>query len=454
MSSACGDYKDSVTAKVLADCCTAPEPYIKKLLDLGQTSFSSSNEFVNWAKCHDDLKVIEQKVPDGILPDGVSGMLADVKVFSRGPDDAVYDADQELREKVARGNTFLQLDDKPWQCIIYALKKFTGGMGDDDDRSSGGDDVIWKRYFTKSLDETSYVITLRKANGEAAHMSCIKIHGVHYICMGSKNVHLLVRKMSDIDKYSGERYQIAKEIAHSIFSFFKAIGQEKVVRLLNFLSETRLTVVMEILNPDHQHVEDLSYLGDKSALKFIAWTSTDVSAKSELCVLPPDIACDLAADLGFDPVGYMVMTTSEAESYMLEIRKQHGFEGDVFYYMDCDHNVIGLLKKKTAWYIMCRAIREKVRNSLRRKQGFDEATTRERICQRIGEIQKWLDLSDSSTDQWKNLGKAYLKFVAEELRQGKITFGDVANKFPVTWTRFLKEKDLVDNIAYDDDVQS
>jgi len=35
--------------------------------------------------------------------------------------------------------------------LIYALKKFTGGMGDDDDRESGGDSQIWKKYFTKVM---------------------------------------------------------------------------------------------------------------------------------------------------------------------------------------------------------------------------------------------------------------------------------------------------------------
>ncbi len=29
------------------------------------------------------------------------------------------------------------------------------------------------------------------------------------------------------------------------------------------------------------------------------------------------------------------------------------------YFMDSKANVIGLLKKKTAWYVLCRAIREK-----------------------------------------------------------------------------------------------
>ena len=50
---------------------------------------------------------------------------------------------------MARGNTFLQLEGGDWECVIYALKKFTGGMGDDDDRSGGGDQHVWKQYFTK-----------------------------------------------------------------------------------------------------------------------------------------------------------------------------------------------------------------------------------------------------------------------------------------------------------------
>ena len=61
--------------------------------------------------------------------------------------------------QVARGNTFLKLDDGPWQCVIYALKKFTGGMGDDDDRGAGGDKLIWQRYFTK-VGRQFYVIPM------------------------------------------------------------------------------------------------------------------------------------------------------------------------------------------------------------------------------------------------------------------------------------------------------
>jgi len=37
------------------------------------------------------------------------------------------------------------------------------------DRSSGS---CWKKYFLKDLDQTKYVVSMNKANGEAAHMSC------------------------------------------------------------------------------------------------------------------------------------------------------------------------------------------------------------------------------------------------------------------------------------------
>lgn len=39
-------------------------------------------------------------MPAGILPSGLTGRLADVRVHARGPDDAIYDGNPEIREKV------------------------------------------------------------------------------------------------------------------------------------------------------------------------------------------------------------------------------------------------------------------------------------------------------------------------------------------------------------------
>ena len=55
--------------------------------------------------------------------------------------------------QVARGNCFLEIVEGPQAgitCVTYALKKFTGGLGDDDDRDRG-DNHTWKQYFTKVI---------------------------------------------------------------------------------------------------------------------------------------------------------------------------------------------------------------------------------------------------------------------------------------------------------------
>lgn len=46
---------------------------------------------------------------------------------------------------------------------MYALKKFTGGLGDDDDRESG-DKQVWKNYFTKPIEEAKFVVATRKVS--------------------------------------------------------------------------------------------------------------------------------------------------------------------------------------------------------------------------------------------------------------------------------------------------
>jgi len=222
-------------------------------------------------------------------------------------------------------------------------------------------------------------------------------------------------------------------------------------RLLDFLDETRLTAVFEILNPTHQHVEDLSYLGDKCALKFITWTSTDLSARDELCILPPVVSIKVAAELGFDPVEYNEISAVEAEKHMLQIRKHYGFEGEVFYYLDNERSVIGLLKKKTTWYIICRAIREKVRNALSSKTEFDPGETRTRIKKRIKQIQQWLNLCEESTQKWITLGESYLDWVDTQRKKGTVDRQKVADMFPVTWTQFLKDTDLTDKIEYSEE---
>ena len=58
------------------------------------------------------------------------------------------------------------------------------------------------------------------------------------------------------------------------------------------------------------------------------------------------------------------------------IRRGHGYEGEVLYFLDDKDNVIGLLKKKTAWYILLRSLREIVTHMVsdyeKKSDSFDQ----------------------------------------------------------------------------------
>ena len=81
--------------------------------------------------------------------------------------------------------------------LVYALRKFTGGLGDEDDVERE-DKNAWRKYFIKDYTDTRHVVSLEKANGEAAHMSCRWLNGAFVVCAGSKNVHLVFKTESTI----------------------------------------------------------------------------------------------------------------------------------------------------------------------------------------------------------------------------------------------------------------
>ena len=73
-------------------------------------------------------------------------------------------------------------------------------------------------------------------------------------------------------------------------------------------------------------------------------------------VLPFQVALDFASHLGMRCVSYEVIDTARAEERMEKVRRDVGYEGEVLYFLDARDNVIGLLKKKTAWYVVLRCV--------------------------------------------------------------------------------------------------
>lgn len=113
----------------------------------------------------------------------------------------MYDQNATLRAKIARGNCVLEQKkpdgkSKSYDLVVYALRKFTGGMGDEDEIDRASND--WEKYFVKDSKHSRYVACLQKANGEAAHLACRYIDNQFCLFAGSKNVHLAFRKKSKL----------------------------------------------------------------------------------------------------------------------------------------------------------------------------------------------------------------------------------------------------------------
>ncbi|KAL4235361.1 hypothetical protein ACF0H5_006997 [Mactra antiquata] len=417
-----------------------------------------SERFLHWARQEKNLKVISADIPARILPNDYEGRVHDVKVFvTRGPDDSVYDNNQLIRDRVARGNSFLELTNKApcTFCVLQAMKKFTGGLGDDDDRESG-DDMIWQRYFTKPIEDTKVIIATDKANGEAAHLSCIKLDNEYIMCGGSKNVHLMFRNESDIDRYVEPRYRIATEVCHTVMDFLKQMTEGDKQRLMEFLVASRYTAVFEILHPEHQHVVNLSYL-KKPQLKFISWTKCELEASVKLAhlnIVPPHVGIEIAKCLGLDPVSYEEVTMNDLAVYIKQIRHGCNSEGKVLYFLDNEDQVIGLLKKKTTWYIICRAIREKTKNAVLQSKkypnNFSLSKTLNKVDKRINEIQKWLGLDRETTEAWKELGRNAIDWALKQVDDGKLSVDEIQNQFPGYWNQFLSDTGSTDKIGSQD----
>ena len=56
------------------------------------------------------------------------------------------------------------------------------------------------------------------------------------------------------------RYNFARDVCEAILDLLESMNEDKRQQLLDFVALTKLTAVMEILSPKHQHVEDFSHL--------------------------------------------------------------------------------------------------------------------------------------------------------------------------------------------------
>jgi len=254
-------------------------------------------------------------------------------------------------------------------------------------------------------------------------------------------VHMLVKSQYDIPKYKeGGRYQVAAVVAETFFRQFfddptTYLHPKNLEDLCDFLHKEKAVAIFELLQPSYQHVENLSYL-DQPQLVFICWTSYKLMSHSDsLCIKSPNVAIEIARAFGMKTVDYEIIDVSDADDYMSNIRKAFGYEGKVLNFLDAHDNNIGMIKKKTTWYIILRAIREKVCFFIQPNCKLTAQEKTAKISKRITEIQAWIGFSDNYKKSWTALGTTFFKWLLTKTEQ-KDTFA-VRSQFPILWDQFL-----------------
>ena len=274
-------------------------------------------------------------------------------------DEKIYKENKELRMYLPRGIYF----DTNKQLKNFAIRKFFG-EGIDEDKDEGemthiGEDI--SKHLFGSVP--THFFPTEKANGENSQVYVDN----QFIFIGSKNRKIRLRRshpIEDIDLYKRNYIDVANNTYFFAISFAeklikKLINDEKYDMFLQFLEYTRWTANFEFENVNTQHVV---YLSETRAV-LIGFSSPfidGVTCHPFLSVLV-GIACNL------DVVGKNgeLQNISEMNNYISQMRKKVNSEGDVILELDENGNVLSLIKKKTIWYIILRATREKLRKSLK-----------------------------------------------------------------------------------------
>jgi len=476
---------------------------------------SSAKDILEWAEKHPFLKVVRYQIPVGILPeeyDKRNAQLIDITVKPpqrgrwRVSDDEVYDLFAPIRKYVPRGLCLFVCDDGEQQqqqsplvqMVIFAMKKFTGGPGDDDDDAVAAADPIasnateqeheavnemtesnkprYEHYFLSSSHECVTLIETSKENGEASHLGQLVLddnnnnnnnnNNNRYYVIGSKNVHLLVRDVSDLEKYKETRFMVAKQVAKTMLTFIQEkLDPSKWQQFMDYMHKNALNATFEFLNVQNQHVEMFDF--EESKFKFIAFTSLEQLDK--LCADEIEKSVQMARDTGFETITvskYNVESSPEMfEQIFNTIRGRYGKEGSVLYYIDKEGKVIGLVKKKTVWYIMVRSIREKMKSmikrlvAIQRERGPSEQKEiivkdylkrfREQLNRTIKQKQDWLKFNDQVLEQWSLLAHTCADWLRNDYmnRSNEFSIEKLDRMFPLVWNQFLRENQLSDKIT-------
>lgn len=372
-------------------------------------------------------------------------------------DDDVYDAFEAIRKYIPRGVCIMQIEVQPQvtetHLVVFAMKKFVGAFGDDDDIADEMDENGEQEgaeqakqrvdyYFSAPVSTTTTLFSSTKENGESSHLAPFFLQGKQYFVLGSKNTHLIIDKAEQIALYPESPYRVAKIIAEE---FMKQLPSG-INGLMEYMWKQKITATMEFLQVEHQHVEKFDF--DKSQFRFITFTSN--VHLEQMCLHDFLGSIAIAAKAGMQTVEVTKYAYKDQDDAFAKIRKTYGKEGAVVYYQDNKGDIIGMIKKKTIWYVLVRAIREKAKGFAMRAQKNSQENMSNAIPKlkaMIKQKREWLGFSLESGQKWYELSLSFFQWI--EKNSSTIDLQQVSGNFPIVWNQFLNETKQHDKLPVD-----
>lgn len=278
-------------------------------------------------------------------------------------DDKIYKENEELRRYLPRGIYF----DSDKQLKNFAIRKFFGeGLDEDFDEGEirdEGKDKFKNLFKTKP----THFFATEKANGENGQIHADNTH----IFIGSKNRKVklrIARWKTDLLQYKTNFRKVTSGIEnYGLYSYSLLFAENLLTQLttdgtfnnfIKFLQLTKWTGNFEYEDINSQHIVYLPR--NRSVLIGFSSPFMDGLTCHPFLSVLIGISCNIPV------VGEKgtVRDIREMKSYINKMRQERNSEGDVIVELDKDGRALSLVKKKTYWYIILRATREKIRSIL------------------------------------------------------------------------------------------
>lgn len=340
----------------------------------------------------------------------------------RVPDDQIYKQYESLQRNLPRGIVFLTKAGADPELILFGNRKFFGRQRGDDDDSD--------LCSSSMTSDFSHFLNSVKANGECSQVVWVPAHDIWVI--GSKNRKLAARTAKDIKAYAtATHYGYSTEMALAFFRYLDRMGPERVALLKELLTLTKLTLNFEFESPAHQHIVLLK----KERQVLIGCSGIHVQGKN----LHPIFSSVIGKLFGFPSVLGNLTTypRSQLESVCEEIACGWNTEGSVLVLLDKNYLVLDLVKVKARWYVLLRAIREKIR------RGVHDTNTRNQVVRgidlRLHTLERDMNMPSHVVKRFIALGIGFVEFLAQTTRAES---AEIIANYPIFWRDFLNHQRL------------